>query len=241
MGSRNSNKTTIMKMSAHADFNQFSPKPKVFFVCRGNTCRSAMAMLVAQKIIEENGLPFEADSFGVCAWSGGKSWSEGIKAAAREGLDLTKHRTCDKEDLVEYDKHVERAYAIFCMEQWQREEILKEVAPDYSNLNDQNVRMLVEGFDVEDPVGDGIDHYHNLCRWFFPIIKGLLNRLADQYRQEILGLETEGFNPDQMPDVSKPPTPPSLKVHYTYPYSSSGEYSNEEEFGEGHLVWVPIS
>ena len=53
---------------------------KLLFVCTGNTCRSAMAQALAEKMIKDNGLDFEVDSAGLFA-DGHSPASENAKRA----------------------------------------------------------------------------------------------------------------------------------------------------------------
>ena len=56
---------------------------KLLFVCTGNTCRSAMAQALAEKMIKDNGLDFEVDSAGLFA-DGHSPASENAKRAVEK-------------------------------------------------------------------------------------------------------------------------------------------------------------
>mgnify|MGYP002553887760 CR=1 FL=1 len=65
---------------------------KLLFVCTGNTCRSAMAQALAEKMIKDNGLDFEVDSAGLFA-DGHSPASENAKRAVEKyGATLDAHR-----------------------------------------------------------------------------------------------------------------------------------------------------
>ena len=64
---------------------------KLLFVCTGNTCRSAMAQALAEKMIKDNGLDFEVDSAGLFA-DGHSPASENAKRAVEKyGATLDAH------------------------------------------------------------------------------------------------------------------------------------------------------
>ena len=66
---------------------------RLLFVCTGNTCRSPMAHVIAERVIERRGrADAEVRSAGVAALSGSPASEGAIQAAAEQGLDLTSHR-----------------------------------------------------------------------------------------------------------------------------------------------------
>ncbi len=65
----------------------------ILFVCTGNTCRSAMAAAIMDKIAVENDLNIFIESAGIFAAEGESASEEAIKAVAKYGIDLTAHRT----------------------------------------------------------------------------------------------------------------------------------------------------
>lgn len=66
----------------------------ILFVCTGNTCRSAMARALADKICSENSLSYSFESCGLAA-SEGEPASAGAVNALNElyGIDLCSHRS----------------------------------------------------------------------------------------------------------------------------------------------------
>ena len=65
----------------------------ILFICTGNTCRSAMAAAIAEKIADRRGLAITANSCGLAASEGAKA-SDGAIQALRElyDIDLSSHR-----------------------------------------------------------------------------------------------------------------------------------------------------
>ncbi len=65
---------------------------KLLFVCTGNTCRSAMAQALAEKMIKDNGLDFEVDSAEKTVCDGHSPASENAKRAVEKyGATLSAH------------------------------------------------------------------------------------------------------------------------------------------------------
>lgn len=65
---------------------------RVLFVCTGNTCRSPMAEVIARQRLAELGWSqVEVGSAGVGAFEGAPVSGGALRAAARNGLDLSGH------------------------------------------------------------------------------------------------------------------------------------------------------
>ncbi len=65
---------------------------RLLFVCAGNTCRSPMAAVIARRAVAELGWQgFEVRSAGVGALHGDRASDGAVRAAARNGLELSEH------------------------------------------------------------------------------------------------------------------------------------------------------
>lgn len=65
---------------------------RVLFVCTGNTCRSPMAEVIARRRVADLGWSqVEVGSAGVSAFEGAAVSGGALRAAARNGLDLSDH------------------------------------------------------------------------------------------------------------------------------------------------------
>jgi len=158
-------------------------KPVIFFVCRGNTCRSAMAVGLALAFVKKHDLPFQIDSFGVSAWSGCKSYSTAVKACRQMGIDIKKHRSCDINDLSEYNKPVDQGLAVICMETWHKESVLNKL-----DFQEDQVFTLTQDGNVPDPIGDGAKAYRKMLAFLKPLVERHLIRLNNMYYRAHLEL-----------------------------------------------------
>ena len=66
---------------------------RLLFVCSGNTCRSPLAHVLAERELGALGWRVEVRSAGVNALSGTPASSGSLDAAARHGLDLSRHKS----------------------------------------------------------------------------------------------------------------------------------------------------
>lgn len=67
---------------------------KILFVCTGNTCRSPMAALLAEKAGREKGMDLRCDSAGIYASCGDAASREAVEVMkTKYGLDLSHHRS----------------------------------------------------------------------------------------------------------------------------------------------------
>jgi protein-tyrosine phosphatase len=66
---------------------------RLLFVCSGNTCRSPLARVIAERELGALGWRVEVRSAGVGATWGAPASEGSLRAAARHGLDLSEHRS----------------------------------------------------------------------------------------------------------------------------------------------------
>jgi protein-tyrosine-phosphatase len=95
---------------------------RVLFVCTGNTCRSAMAELIARKVARERGMTdIEIGSAGTAAWEGAPASDGALLVGLERDSDLSGHaaRLLTREMVDSYDliltmgpHHVERIEAL---------------------------------------------------------------------------------------------------------------------------------
>jgi L-threonylcarbamoyladenylate synthase len=123
-------------------------RPRVLFVCTGNTCRSPMAEHLFRKWAG-SGSQWEATSAGVAAMDGQPASEGAIHALAERDLDLSAHRSRRLAGAL-----IDEADLVVVMTQSHKQVVLQRF-PRAANrvvlLNEFNPRRL--GEDVPDPFG----------------------------------------------------------------------------------------
>ena len=124
----------------------------VLVVCTGNTCRSAMAGAILERLGAERGV--RVRSAGTAAVAGLRAAEEAVRTAERHGLSLAEHVTTPlTADLLDWADHV------LVMEGYHRRLVCRMGAPE-------KVTLLSEyggdGGDIPDPIGAGEDVYEDV-------------------------------------------------------------------------------
>jgi protein-tyrosine phosphatase len=69
------------------------PAFRVLFVCTGNTCRSPLAVGALKHELGAEGARVDVSSAGTGAWEGEPATESSVQVAARDGVDLSAHRS----------------------------------------------------------------------------------------------------------------------------------------------------
>ncbi len=116
----------------------------ILFVCTGNTCRSAMAKALAEKIVKEKKLDCVADSAGVFADGISPASINAIKAVKKYGANLDNHISSPLTD-----EKISAADKIYAMTR----EHLFLILLRYPQAKDKTDLLNPDGDDIKDPYG----------------------------------------------------------------------------------------
>ena len=139
----------------------------ILFVCTGNTCRSAMAAAIMDKIAEERNLEVRIESAGVSAFDGEAASAGAVRALEKYDIDLSYHRS----KTVTADL-IKQSDLILTMT-LSHKRILEPIAGDKVFTLSEYVGATG---DILDPYGGGLETYEQTAEELY----GLLNRLADK-------------------------------------------------------------
>jgi len=115
----------------------------VVFVCTGNTCRSPMAVVLAESIFKAHNIHAAVFSAGVSAWDGQPASTHAISAMEEEKLDLRQHSS----QIISYELLSDAALVLTMTAQHLA--IIKSAYPDINAF----------ALDVSDPFGGDLQIY----------------------------------------------------------------------------------
>jgi protein-tyrosine-phosphatase len=132
--------------------------PRLLFVCTGNTCRSPLAAMLAQRIAAREGMDLEVASAGISAVDGAAASGHAQFVAHDLGSDLSGHRSRRLDaDLVR------GADLVLCLTSGHRDAIRREW-PERSERVLTLAEIAGSGGDVEDPFGGDLEAYERTAR-----------------------------------------------------------------------------
>ena len=175
-------------------------KPKIIFVCTGNTCRSPMAEMLLKEALKGFSLQgITVSSAGVRAKRGDTINPKSVQVLAEYGIVAGDFKSKKLND-----KMLREAYAIVCMTEEQRDYLLdarwNALKKQGIEAEENNVYSFAEitGYEVPDPYGRDIDAY----RYVFGLLAKGMALLIEK-----LGLRSVAKQPKKRGRPKKSGTP----------------------------------
>jgi protein-tyrosine-phosphatase len=129
--------------------------PAILFVCSANQCRSPMAEVLFEALLEQHGEreKWRVESAGVWAYNGARATTNAQKAMQERGLDLSGHTSQPAEGTL-----IKQFDVIVVMEV-EHKSVLQQSHPDLADRI-YTIRELAGGQgDFNDPVGGSLEIY----------------------------------------------------------------------------------
>ncbi|MFZ5652510.1 MAG: low molecular weight protein arginine phosphatase [Bacillota bacterium] len=148
---------------------------KVLFVCTGNTCRSCMARVIAERELARAGLGgVEVLSAGTFAVSGRPASENALAVMEEMGMDLKGHRSSALDK-----KLIEESRLVLTMTARHRQTILS-ICPGAAAKVFTLAEYAGAAGDVPDPFGGGPDIYRRVADQMEGMIRLAVDRLAKE-------------------------------------------------------------
>ena len=149
-------------------------KEKILFVCTGNTCRSAMAKGIFDKILKEKKLEdkFTCECAGTMVYMNSPASLNAIEALKEKGIDISSHisKSVNEEMVRESDVTLTmgRNHKEYILTKYPFSEgkvyTLKEYANAIDNINNKKKSDVLYDIDINDPYASSLQVYRDTAK-----------------------------------------------------------------------------
>lgn len=154
---------------------------RILLICTGNTCRSAMAAPLLQKMLQEelgdNWSGGVILSAGLAAFSGAPASKEAREVMSEEGIDLSAHQA-----RILTRQEIDEADLVIVMTLAHKEAVLREY-PSAGKKVFALGEFTTDGADVSDPFGQGVEVYRQCAAQIKEGLTGMVNWIKSMNRE----------------------------------------------------------
>ena len=129
--------------------------PSILFVCSANQCRSPMAEVLFEALLEERGERDEwrVESAGVWAYNGARATANARLAMQERGLDLSGHASQPTE------RTLLKQFDVIVVMEVEHKSVLQKSHPDLADRIFTIRELVGQQGDFNDPVGGSLEVY----------------------------------------------------------------------------------
>jgi protein-tyrosine-phosphatase len=129
--------------------------PSILFVCSANQCRSPMAEVLFEALLEQHGErdKWRVESAGVWAYNGARATTNAQKAMQERGLDLSRHVSQPAE------RTLLKQFNLIVVMEVEHKSVLQQSHPDLAERIFTIRELVGQQGDFNDPVGGSLEVY----------------------------------------------------------------------------------